>query len=49
MSSTICFQNWSGRAMGQIGTATTFITHTRIKAILLEKEEFKSNQLYIQL
>ena len=32
---------------GQIGTATTFITHTRIKAILLEKEEFKSNQLYI--
>ena len=35
--------------MGQIGTTKTFITHTRIKAILLEKEEFKSNQLYIQL
>ena len=38
----------SGRAMGQIGTATTFITHARIKAVLLEKEEL-SNQLYIQL
>ena len=29
--------------------ATTFITHTCIKAVLLEKEEFKINQLYIQL
>ena len=35
--------------MGKIGTATTFITHTRIKVVLLEKEEFKINQLYIQL
>ena len=35
--------------MGKIGTATTFITRTRIKAVLLEKEEFKSNQLYIQM
>ena len=28
--------------MGQIGKATTFITHTCIKAVLLEKKEFKA-------
>ena len=39
--------------MGQVGTSyganwdsyNIYQTHTRIKAILLEKEEFKSNQL----